>query len=74
MKGEFQSQLGGFKPYRVMRELGEAIAHAHSENVVHRDIKPSNILLDVNGRPMLTDFGISKLLTQMTVGETLAGF
>ena len=74
LKGEFQSQLGGFKPYRIMRELGEAIAHAHSENVVHRDIKPSNILLDVNSRPMLTDFGISKLLTQLTVGETLAGF
>ena len=74
LKGELQSQLGGFKPYIVMRELAAAIAHAHSENVVHRDIKPSNILLDVNGRPMLTDFGISKLLTQLTVGETLAGF
>ena len=74
LKGELQSQLGGFQPYRVMRELAEALAHAHSENVVHRDIKPSNILLDVNGRPMLTDFGISKLLTQLTIGETLAGF
>ena len=57
-----------------MRELAGALAHAHSENVIHRDIKPSNILLDVNGRPMLTDFGISKLLTQLTIGETLAGF
>lgn len=74
LKGELRSQLGGFQPYRVMRELAEALAHAHSENVVHRDIKPSNILLDFNGRPMLTDFGISKLLTQLTVGETLAGF
>ena len=74
LKGELHSQLGGFQPYRVMRELAEALAHAHSENVVHRDIKPSNILLDVNGRPMLTDFGISKLLTQLTVGETLAGY
>ena len=74
LKGELRSQLSGFQPYRVMRELGEALAHAHSENVVHRDIKPSNILLDPAGRPMLTDFGISKLLTQLTVGETLAGF
>ena len=57
-----------------MRELADALAHAHSEDIVHRDIKPSNILLDANGRPMLTDFGISKLLTQLTVGETLAGF
>ena len=57
-----------------MRELADALSHAHSENVVHRDIKPSNILMDVNGRPMITDFGISKLLDQLTVGETLAGF
>ena len=74
LKGALQSQLGDFQRYRVMRELAEALAHAHSENVVHRDIKPSNILLDVNGCPKLTDFGISKLLTQLTVGETLAGF
>ena len=74
LKGDLHSQLSGFQPYRVMRELAGALAHAHSENVVHRDIKPSNILLDEGGRPMLTDFGISKLLTQLTVGETLAGF
>ena len=74
LKGDLHSRLSGFQPYRVMRELAGALAHAHSENVVHRDIKPSNILLDEGGRPMLTDFGISKLLTQLTVGETLAGF
>ena len=74
LKGELQSQLGDFDSYRVMRELAEALAYAHSENVIHRDIKPSNILLDSNARPKLTDFGISKLVTQLTVGETLAGF
>ena len=74
LKGELHPQLGNFQPYRVMRELAEALVYAHSEQVIHRDIKPSNILLDVNGHPMLTDFGISKLLTHLTVGETLAGF
>ena len=70
-------QLGGsvvVEKFRVMRELADALAYAHSEDVVHRDIKPSNILLAETGRPLLTDFGISKLLTQLTVGETLAGF
>ena len=74
LRGDLQAQLHGFEGYRVMRELADALSHAHSENVVHRDIKPSNILLDANGRPMVTDFGISKLLDELTVGETLAGF
>lgn len=74
LQGEQPSQYGNIDPYRVMREIAEALVHAHSENVIHRDIKPSNILFDPNGRPMLTDFGISKLLTELTVGETLAGY
>ena len=63
-----------FDPYRVMRELAQALAHAHSQGVIHRDIKPANILLNDQGRPFLSDFGISKLLSQLTIGETLAGY
>ena len=73
LAGDHGSELR-VHPYRIMRELGTALAHAHSENVIHRDIKPSNILFTAEGRPMLTDFGISKLFTHLTVGETLAGF
>ena len=71
--GDYSSQLR-VHPYRIIRELADALAHAHSENIIHRDIKPSNVLLTTDGRPMLTDFGISKLCTHLTVGETLAGF
>ena len=63
-----------FDPYRVMRELAQALAHAHSQGIIHRDIKPANILLDDQGRPFLSDFGVSKLLPQLTIGETLAGY
>lgn len=69
-----ESELPMTKAYRMMRELAGALAHAHSEGVIHRDIKPSNILFDSTGRALLTDFGISKLMTHLTVGETLAGF
>lgn len=74
LNGQLQQQLGELPVHRIIRQLADALAHAHSESVVHRDIKPSNILLDHDGHPMLTDFGISKLLTHLTVGETLAGF
>ncbi len=70
LRGELGSQHGGIDPYRVVRELAEAVAHAHSENMVHRDIKPSNILFDSKGRPMLTDFGISKLRSDRRLQAT----
>ena len=63
-----------FEPYRAMRELAEALACAHAQNVIHRDVKPSNILLDDDGKPYLSDFGISKLITHLSIGETLASF
>ena len=74
LNGDRPPLYANIEPYRVMRELAEAVSHAHSEGVVHRDIKPSNILFDENGRPMVADFGISKLMTNLTVGETLAGY
>ena len=74
LKGKASPELDRLDRYRTMRELTQALAYAHSMGVVHRDIKPSNILLDDTGRPSLTDFGTSKLLNDLTVGETLAGF
>ncbi len=45
---------------RVLREAALALGHAHKRNVVHRDVKPANIMLEGDGRVVLTDFGISK--------------
>ncbi len=39
-----------------------AVEHAHQRLLVHRDIKPSNLMIDADGRAMLLDFGIAKLL------------
>jgi len=46
----------------LVEELARAIHAAHQQGVVHRDLTPANILLTVDDRPKITDFGLAKLL------------
>jgi serine/threonine-protein kinase len=49
---------------RILREVADALAYAHANKVVHRDIKPDNILIDAQSqRPMVTDFGIARAIS-----------
>jgi tRNA A-37 threonylcarbamoyl transferase component Bud32 len=47
---------------RMLLPVARALQHAHQMGIIHRDVKPSNILITLSGEPMLTDFGIAKIL------------
>ena len=49
--------------------IARALEYAHQHDIIHRDIKPSNILINKDGKPMLSDFGIAKILESDFVSD-----
>lgn len=65
-----RNDLFFLKIARLGAQLADALAHAHAEGVLHRDIKPSNILLDSQGNGWLTDFGLAKIVGDISLTQT----
>jgi eukaryotic-like serine/threonine-protein kinase len=60
----------------IVRDLSNALRHAHIRGICHRDIKPGNVIVDEDGVPYLTDFGLARRVnfdSDLTGEETVLG-
>lgn len=73
--GTLKQKLTQKIPYQdaaaLLAPVARALEFAHKQGIIHRDVKPANILIDSSGSPLLSDFGIAKMLdtqeaTQLT--------
>src|ERR671937_3212191 len=74
VEGDFLNEAvdrGSISPRRaaeLIAKVARTVHYAHEHGILHRDIKPGNILLDRQGEPHLTDFGLARLIeNQSTV-------
>ncbi|MBL8811344.1 MAG: protein kinase [Planctomycetaceae bacterium] len=57
----------------LVEELCRAMHYAHDHQVLHRDLKPANILVDLQGKAKISDFGLARTIEGETSGQTTEG-
>ncbi len=72
--GQDISALSGQPVHEILGPIGllaDALQYVHSKGIVHRDLKASNVLLDGNGAPYLSDFGVASPSGRIAGGGSL---
>ncbi len=68
-----QQMMNTTEVVNIFVQLADALAYAHEQGVIHRDVKPVNVLMDNANRPILSDFGIAKVLASTQAHLTRPG-
>ncbi len=66
LRDAMDSEMSVTRKVELVEQVARAVDYAHGRGVIHRDLKPGNVMIDVEGRPMVMDFGLARMMDDFT--------